>query len=609
MDPRTTQGPAFELAVQQQLFLLGYRNLRTTGWGQLLLGSLVMAGLSDLVPWHQRLAWLGVMLLIALAFWGMSRQFKAQSQATRPDPVALRRWLLQRRILQMVGGLTWGCLGLFLDPRAATDNLLIMVVFAGVMGYSTASNGAQDLWGYRLSGFFGSLAMVLLVPRGFDAHAPQIMLMFLLNMVVLLSIAGNTHRTLRSAIELRLENEALARSNAEQAARAEKANRDKSEFLAAASHDLRQPVHALLLLIEAYRHQVPAALDHPLMQQISQAGHAISSLFNALMELSRLEGHADERLAVAELDLDATLQDTVNHAQPEAQGLGLALRYRRARTLPPAVARTDPVLLRRVLGNLLSNALRYTHRGGVLLTLRRARGSDGVWIDVCDTGIGIAPGDQARIFDPYVQVANRERDRSRGLGLGLAIVKKACALLGIGVALCSVPGRGTRFRLHLPAAMLLQVDGHSAARSALPSAGSAVAAAPWLVGRRILMVDDDPMVRTAMRALLTGWQLEVRDAPRGDASVLDACAGGWVPECVLCDFRLPGGMDGIALLDWLQPHFPQAIGVLLTGEPLQMVQQQAEEAGYVLLSKPVDPALLALTLGALLERRAEERAA
>ena len=196
MDPRTTQGAAFELAVRQQLFLLGYRNLRTTGWGQLLLGALVMAGMSDRIPLQQRLAWLCVMLLIALAFWGMSRQFKAQSLAVEPDPAALRRWLLQRRFLQMVGGLTWGCLGLFLQPLAGTDNLLIMVVFAGVMGFSTASNGAQDLWGYRLSGFFGTLAMVVLVPRGFGEHAPQVMLMFLLNMVVLLSIAGNTHRTL-----------------------------------------------------------------------------------------------------------------------------------------------------------------------------------------------------------------------------------------------------------------------------------------------------------------------------------------------------------------------------------------------------------------------------
>jgi hypothetical protein len=162
------------------------------------------------------------------------RKFKAQSLAGRPYPDALRRWLLQRRILQMVGGLTWGCPGLFLPPLGGTDNLLIMVVPV--------------------------------------------------------SIAGTTQRALHGAIELRPPNEALAHNNGEQAARAEKADCGRSEFLAAASHDLRRPVHALLLLIEAERHPVPAARTHPLMQQIAQAGHAISRLFNPLHGTHRRGG-------------------------------------------------------------------------------------------------------------------------------------------------------------------------------------------------------------------------------------------------------------------------------------------------------------------------------
>jgi len=608
MHPTSPQGPAFELAVRQQLFQLGYRNLSATGAAQLLLACAVMLALSARADRTMQTVWLAAQGLIAVAFWVTWRQFRALSRVDEPDPAGLRRWALQRRSLQLVSGVAWGGLGNFLLPDAASHNLTIMVVFAGVMGFSTASNGAHDLWGYRFSGFFGTLTMVLLVPRGFGEHSATIMLIYLFYMAVLLAISGNTHRTLRAAIELRLENESLARSNAEQAARAEQANRDKSEFLASASHDLRQPIHALLLLIEAYRQQEPAAREHPLVRQIAQAGNAISSMINALMELSRLEGHA-ERLTMAELNLPATLQDMVSHARPEAQAQGLALRLRVARPAAASVVRTDPVLLRRVLGNLLSNALRYTPRGGVLVVLRQAHGGDGLWIDICDTGIGISAADQARIFDPYVQVANRERDRSRGLGLGLAIVKKGCALLEIGLRLDSVPGRGTRFRLHLPARLLAPADDRSVAGSALPSAGAAIGAAPWLAGRRILLVDDDPMVRSAMQALLGGWGMDLRLAARGDASVLEACEAGWEPECVLCDFRLPGEMHGIALLDWLQPHFPQAVGVLLTGELLQIVQPQAEEAGYLLLSKPVDPTLLARTLGTLLERRSEERVA
>jgi CheY-like chemotaxis protein len=110
-----------------------------------------------------------------------------------------------------------------------------------------------------------------------------------------------------------------------------------------------------------------------------------------------------------------------------------------------------------------------------------------------------------------------------------------------------------------------------------------------------------------MQALLKGWQLDVRAATRGDASVLDACAPDWVPECVLCDYRLPGTMNGIEVLDFLQQKYPESIGLLLTGEMLQTVQQDAEDAGYMLLSKPLDASVLACTLGALLERRHEER--
>ncbi|MDD2925763.1 response regulator, partial [Rhodoferax sp.] len=211
------------------------------------------------------------------------------------------------------------------------------------------------------------------------------------------------------------------------------------------------------------------------------------------------------------------------------------------------------------------------------------------------------------IFDPYVQIANRERDRSKGLGLGLAISKQACELLGLSLGVRSVLGRGSCFRIGVPASLVLRHDGSCAAPGASVQPKPVVKVGPWLQGRRVLLVDDDPMVQVAMLALLRGWSLDVRSATRGDDSVLAVCGNDWVPECVLCDFRLPGPMNGIEVLDWLQQQFPKAIGVLLTGELIQTVQQDAEDAGYLLLSKPVDAEVLAFTLGALLERRHEER--
>ncbi|TXT37111.1 MAG: vsrB, partial [Comamonadaceae bacterium] len=264
---------------------------------------------------------------------------------------------------------------------------------------------------------------------------------------------------------------------------------------------------------------------------------------------------------------------------------------------------TDPVLFKRIVGNLLSNALRYTAHGGVLLSLRRAHGGAGVWVEVWDTGMGISEADQMRIFDPYVQLSNRERDRSKGLGLGLAIVKHACELLGVGLSLRSVPGRGTRFRIELPASMQLKRDGLGNA-AALQTSGKAVVQMDGkLAGRRVLLIDDDPMVRVAMQALLGSWGVELRCANTGDADALLVCGTDWMPECVLCDFRLPGTLDGIAMLDLVQERYPHAVGILQTGELAQSVQARAEEAGYMVLFKPVDALVLATTLSTVLEMR------
>jgi CheY-like chemotaxis protein len=226
---------------------------------------------------------------------------------------------------------------------------------------------------------------------------------------------------------------------------------------------------------------------------------------------------------------------------------------------------------------------------------------------VWDTGLGIAPADQARIFDPYVQVANRERDRSQGLGLGLAIVRHASALLGISVSLQSRLGRGSCFRLHLPASMLANAPAAGAVKL-VAQESTVVRPASWLAGRRVLLVDDDVMIQHAMQALLGSWGLDLRCAGLGDTTVLALCAPDWVPDCVLCDFRLPGPLDGIAMLDFLQDRFPDMVGILQTGELVQTVQERAEEAGYMVLFKPVDAHILASTLAAVLDRRTLERA-
>jgi signal transduction histidine kinase len=604
--------PTYQPAVEHELFVLGYRNLLVHGIGQLILSSIVGVGSWGFAPHSTILfwgAWVLLSLLVVLAgLWFFSLQVKST--------VALASNLAQWRVYHFVAvffiGIGWGAVGFLLVPAESVHNLMLVVSFAGVLAYSAVSNAPHDPFAFCVSALF---AVLLLSTQIFRAFADEGYFLFAMSSIYVAALGlatRNARATLLASIELRLANEELAKSNALQAARAEQANRDKSEFLAAASHDLRQPVHALLLLIEAYRQQEPTATNHPLMQHISAAGQSISSLFNALMELSRLESGKDKP-ALARFGMMEVVNRVLARTRPEAAGKGLSVRCYVAKSLPSKTLFSDKFMLERILGNLLSNAVRYTEQGGILLSIRAARPyathplaagavgfAGGIALEVRDTGIGIAPSDQGRVFQPYVQIGNRERDRSKGLGLGLAIVQHTSSLLGMGITVRSVQGKGSAFTLHIPASATMPdpTDLRLAASGVPP-----VVCAPFLAKRRILLVEDDPMVRQSMQALLGGWQMDLRCATRGDSSVLDVCGADWIPECVLSDFRLPGSMHGIAVLDMLIERFPNAVGILQTGELAQAVQTLAEEAGYLVLFKPVDADVLASTLSAVLQAR------
>jgi signal transduction histidine kinase len=597
-------------AVEHELFVLDYRNLLPHGIGQAG-SSMVLAAASWGVVAHSVLwVWISWMMMTAgayfLTLWGFRRHAKLpHSDASARQ--TLQRWRWMHPMMLVLTGLGWGGAGWLFVVDAPAQNFLVMTAFSGTLAYSVLSNAPYDPLGFAASAVLAMLMIAFQVPIFYGDYTPFMLSMCGMYLTVMVLAAHNARVILLQSITLRLANEKLALDNAEQARIAQRANRDKSEFLAAASHDLRQPVHALLLLIEAYRQEVPASADHPLMQHIRSAGHSIRNLFSALMELSRLESGA-EKLQPTVFDLHDLLERITQRAKLEAQGKGLSLRLRMPASLDRLWLHTDKVLLERILDNLLGNALRYTQKGGVLISLRRApREANATtrawWLEVWDTGLGIAPADQERIFDPYVQVGNKERDRSMGLGLGLAIVKHAVALLDMRLALRSQPGKGSCFRLTIPEALWSAGSGQTLPTASEQHADLAQTIAR-LRGRRILLIEDDPMALQAMQALLAGWRIDLRCAQRGDESVLEQCADGWIPECVLSDFRLPGKLNGIDVLDNVLERYPSAVGILQTGELAQAIQTQAEEAGYLVLYKPLDTNVLASTLCTLLDQRA-----
>lgn len=600
-------------AVRRELFMLGYRNLAASSVLRVLLPALVAWGVWLTAPPALLAIWFGLMVVLSLAALLTLRVFRKEVALAQPSSATLKRWQVVHLFMLVGVGLSWGCASFLFVPGAHIHNLVLVTAFCGVLAAGAMTSGPSDFFGYQMASLLGIVVVMAQLQAAFGDQAVVLQATFVLYFVVLFMSSRNVRMILVQAIQLRLANAALAQQNAATALVAEKANRDKSEFLASASHDLRQPVHALLLLVEAYRQQTPGAADDPLLNHIASAGQSINSLFNALMELSRLES-GTEKLAPTTFDLNDAMARALNRVKLDAEQKGLALRSRVARgpaAAPVGLAlHTDRLLLERVLTNLLSNAVRYTPAGGVLLALRLAhggkRGECGLWLEVWDTGTGIDAIGLTRIFDPYVQIGNAERDRSKGLGLGLAITAHATQLLGLQLSVHSRPGRGSCFRLHVPAAMCRPHQAIAALQPDTP----AVVTAPRLAGRRVLLVEDDAMVLNAMQALLTGWQMDLRCASRGDvAAALGACGPDWVPECVLCDFRLPGSLDGVALLDVLFEHFPDAVGILQTGELAHNVQAQARQAGYMVLSKPIEPGVLAQTLAAVLAGRSSTTAA
>ncbi len=367
---------------------------------------------------------------------------------------------------------------------------------------------------------------------------------------------------------------------------AERANLAKSRFLAAASHDLRQPLHALGLFLSELSQQPLDAYSRQITERITASTEAMEGLLDSLLDISRLDaGVLTPERSV--FDMHAKLEHIVAGQSGAASARGLALRLH----CPPCWALSDPLLFERIVANLLSNAIRYTPQGRVLVACRR-RG-DRLRVEVRDSGLGIAADDQQVIFQEFVQLGNAERARDKGLGLGLAIVRRLADLLGHRLALRSAPGRGSVFAVELPAAA-----------PPLPAQGEREALALGHFGDlRVAIADDDELVLGALASLLASWGCEVTAAATADA-LLDALSGA-APDILISDLRLGGTLDGLALIAAVRalPGLGALPAVVISGDTAPESLARVQAAGVQLLHKPVRPARLRALMHRLLAAR------
>ena len=371
---------------------------------------------------------------------------------------------------------------------------------------------------------------------------------------------------------------------------AEAAVRAKSRFLAAASHDLRQPAHALGLFVARLSQLPHDARTQELVTGVDASVRGLQQMLDDFFDYSRLDAPS-MKVTTSAFPIERVFEQLRIGFSSQAAAKGLRLHLRAS----PVWVQSDPGVLHRVLLNLVSNALQYTQEGSVLVACRPARDPRFVRIEVWDSGIGIAPEHHEAVFSEFFQVENPERDRSKGIGLGLSIVDRSCRLLSHPLVMRSQPGMGTRFSLRVPMA--------SVRPSTRVPLLADVLAAEQLTGLQVLVVEDDVLSGTALEGLLVTWGCKVRLARDAHLACLLVQKGAR-PDVVISDYRLPGIHNGIDTIRLLR----EAVGgnlaaCLVSGDMDDRVKQDAAGSGLVLLQKPVRPAKLRSVLRHFVQSR------
>ncbi len=542
-------------------------------------------------------AWIAAFALMGLVRLAVTLRFRRASPRTLADWQA---WRLRSNLGTIAAGALWGIAGwtFYGQGEGLQQTGLIIIVYTFcVVGIPVLSIQPRLYVAFALLCFAPLIVRIASVgdPYHFQLAGELVLI------ISLTAVLANSYRqALQRAIDLKLQADELAERlrvqtrEAEAARReAEIANRAKTQFFTAASHDLRQPLHAMGLFAEALRQRVHEPAVAQLVNSINESVDALEELFSELLDITRIDSGGIE-VHAQHFEVDDILRKLRLHFEPSAFEKGLALRLRGG----SRVVHGDPLLVERILRNLVSNAIRYTNDGTVLVSCRQ-RG-ERMLLQVWDTGLGIRETEQAHVFDEFYQVPNTQRvspEQRKGLGLGLAIVKRLADLMQAPLTLRSRPDHGSVFTLELPAGRLPR----AVERSASEKGPTAIT----LDGRLIVIVEDEPAVRAGLEVLLRGWgaQIESFDSVAQSAQWAERSDPVVVrPDLLIVDYRLEEGRNGIDAIQALRARFGAATpAILVTGSTMTGHDKEAQDHDFHLLIKPVVPnklrAMIAFKLG------------
>lgn len=543
------------------------------------------------IPIPDLLAWITTVFLTVIVATLTLLFFYRRNVLTEQN---VNKWSTLIVTLGFFRACAWGSCGFFFYIPG--DDIQQLLLFSFVI--SASAFIAMQMAAYK-PGFYAASVLIVLpltVRHLIETGTLHTTLAFagILYLTTVIYFYQKIHRTLQDSLLLRFEKsdlvqklEAQKTELEHQKYQAEQANLAKSQFLAAASHDLRQPLHAQGLFVGELQERIRDVECQNILANLKTSMEAMHGLFNSLLDISKLEAQIVEP-QLEDFSIKILLHELYLDFSGQARDKGLILRIANSN----GVVHSDPTLLQRILRNLVSNSVRYTRQGKILIGCRHRNNQ--LQIQVWDTGIGISAADQKLIFQEFRQLHNPERDRQKGLGLGLAIVDRIAKLLNYPVEVKSTVNRGSVFSITVPYVQNCQTN--------ITAPSMTVDKNLDLAGNIIVIIDDEIDILTSMKGLLEQWDCHVLAAQTTAEAIALIRTSTKLPSAIIADYRLHNHETGIEAIKKISSQCNLNIpGFLITGDTAPNRLQEAHASGYQILHKPVSPAKLRALLSYLVQ--------
>ncbi len=538
---------------------------------QLLLPFLFVTALWQTQPHIHLITWASLVILANILKIILAKLYLKY----RNDYKSPLWWVNLYVVSSGITGLLWGYAAFTFYSTDSIGEQVLIITF--VLGLATATSYLTSYW---LKSFYAwsyplFLAMIYRLYSEGTIEYIILTIAFIINLIVLTKMAKQNNASILDSIKLRFENTALIENLKKEKEKAEEANRAKTKFLAAASHDLRQPLHALNLFTGLLKHHSTEKIQKELLKKVDSSLLGLNVMLDKLLDISRLDAGVLEK-NIQNFNLREVLDSlTIEYEnQFSEKGLRFETNY------TDCHVKTDPVLIEGILRNLLSNALRYTDSGTVSLICQVAdvHDKESVTIQVKDTGIGIKEENLNEIFSEYTQLNNPERDQSKGLGLGLAIVKRISNLIGAKLKVKSEYGFGSLFELTIQQGIqIIRRQEKTNIENNLNLLS-------------VIFIDDDEAILSGMNEMLLVWGCQVLAVASAEEAIKYIRETDFIPDVIISDYRLREGRTGAEAIKAISNLFDSDIpAYIITGDTDPARLKEALASGYELLHKPLKP--------------------